>query len=748
MASYTFGPFQLDLGRRLLLRGGVPIALSSRAFDILHLLIENRERVVTKHELMSRVWRGVVVEENNLAVQISALRRALSETGSDAHYILTVPGQGYRFVGTLADEQELAPATPAGVLTIPQRDDAFGEGTTLVSVATGGQEVLPPSAVAPPAKAPSWPWAILALAGGTLAVIIAAISLLPPRTPPVPPKLPPPRLSIAVLPFRDLSDIRCCEYLADAVTDDLTTDLSHIPESVVIARESAEVYRGQAKPTQEIGDALNVRYLLEGDIRKVDQDLLVNAELIEASTGGHLWAERFKVGVDKLAEAQNDIVTRLASALGVQLVGLEGAESFKRRNTDPDALDLFFRARSILDRSDTLKALSEAQALLEQAIAKKPDFSDALAELAWLLPRKAAGASYPTVQKDLDEAHRIVERALQATPVTPLALAAKGALAMADGHAMDSLASYQAALALDPNSVPALTGLLVTYSRLGRFNDVLSGLDALMRIDPEGPRVKARYLQRGFAELMTGHPEEAISALEKSLVADPNTANSADALSRSDWGRLLLIAAYDLAGQRHQAREAYADYSASMKNRTAWHLWAQLSREQAALPESKQLIAAWVDAGMPAFADEHAGPDVPVKGQRGEFVPTPATAPGARTMDTAGLRKALDGNGIWLLDFGRGAAVPPRAQLIEAPPSSASAIQAAVPGLDDALRQAVASGGKVSIIVMGTGPCDWSAWQAAQTLSSQTPGADVAWYRGGEEAWAASGLNADSHRPL
>jgi TolB-like protein/DNA-binding winged helix-turn-helix (wHTH) protein len=612
-----FGAFRLDKQRRLLCRGDEPVHLSSRAFDILAMLVEHRGRVVTKDEILSQVWRGTIVEENNLAVQVSALRRALAAGADAAPMILTVPGHGYRFVGRIAE-----PAAPLGSAAPPA---PVGPLASVVPAAASDPPA--PAALGAPKLRPLLPlWvkaaaAAVALAG--LAVKVALV-LVGASAPPAAA----PRLSLAVLPFRDLSDDRCCDYLADAISDDLTTDLSHIPGSVVIARESSDAFRGRAMPTAEIGHALNVRYLLEGSLRGVEGQLSINAQLVEAATGAHLWAERFQVPRDHLAEAQQQIVQRLASALGVTLVDIEGSASMRERAQNPDALDLFLRARSILDRSDTLESMTEAQHLLEQAVAKQPGFIEAEAELAWLLPRKINNFAYAGVPADLEGAKTKVAAALSDStgsgranaPGAALALAAKGALQANAGHCEDATATYQAALAIAPDSVEAQTGEIYCLTALGRFADVVARLQTLMRIDPESPRNKVRSQQMGFALLMLNKPAPASTWLERSIAGDPDPVPGADDLGRVEWTRLLLIAATDMKGDTGAAKRMYADYARVWPNRTVWELSAELKHSQVSLPAFGAITAAWRDAGMPEHADEHA--DFGVAERVNDFDPT------------------------------------------------------------------------------------------------------------------------------
>jgi TolB-like protein len=154
-----------------------------------------------------------------------------------------------------------------------------------------------------------------------------------------------PHLSIVVLPFANLSSDPEQDYFADAITDDLTTDLSHLTDSFVIARNTAFTYKGKAVDVKEIGRELGVRYALEGSVRRVGEDITVNAQLVLTETGAHVWADRFDGERPKLGQLQVDIVARLANSLGIELVRAEALRAMRERPDNPDAVDLAMRGR-------------------------------------------------------------------------------------------------------------------------------------------------------------------------------------------------------------------------------------------------------------------------------------------------------------------------------------------------------------------------------------------------------------------
>ena len=719
---YEFGRFRLDVGRRTLLADGAPVSLSSRAFDILQLLIELRDRVVTKDEILDRVWQGIVVEENNLSVQISGLRRALGEKAEGQPFIVTIPGRGYRFVGQVA-EQPFAPPAEAPEATAEVPNPFLSE----------------------PAAAPgrrSWaPWAILAAVVVASALLIPGVRLsqLPPTqlSEATRPPVSPPRLSIAVLPFRNLSNDPEQDYLADAVSDDLTTELSHLVGSFVIARQSSDSYKGKAVGASQIGRELGVRYVLEGSVRRADDKIFINAQLIDTETGAHLWADRFDVAHTQLSETQIDIVQRIGSALNFKLVQLEGQRSIHDRPNDPDALDLFLRARSIIDRDDSLDGFNTAQPLLEKAIQLQPDFADAMTELAWLLLTKMKEFDDPTDAEDRQEAHKAVTRALALAPDNARTLAAKGMLLMIEQGCQEASASYRLALSFDPNNVPALTGLARCADELGHPDETVELVRRILRIDPENPNNRIRYHQLGMALAMLGRHADAIEWFERAEAAN----------SEPMWSnQMALIAVYGATGRLEEAKARYAAYDHRWPHQTVWRLGCYASKTQAANAGFQQMLAGLRAAGMPEFADEaHDEGIAPVaeKKRMGDFDPTPMAAPGARTITTAGLGALLRQNPQpTVVDVGCGAAT----------------IQGAVRQHDDTFLTPEAeaklkagiearTGGDLDrpVVAMGSGPYGWASYNAALALH-ELGYRHILWYRGGEEAWAAAGMPSQDDR--
>ena len=192
-----------------------------------------------------------------------------------------------------------------------------------------------------------------------------------------------PRLSIVVLPFENLSDDPEQDYFAEGITDDLTTDLSHLADSFVIARNTAATFKGKPVDAKQVGRDLGVRYLLEGSVRRSGEKIAVDAQLISTETGSHIWADRFEGERSKLGQLQVEFVSRLANSLGAQLVKAEGLRSMRERPDNPDAGDLALQGWALLNQPDSKERFAEAIKLFERALSTDSQNIRAMTGLAF-----------------------------------------------------------------------------------------------------------------------------------------------------------------------------------------------------------------------------------------------------------------------------------------------------------------------------------------------------------------------------
>ena len=722
---YAFGRFQLDLSRRELTAAGAQVALSSRAFDVLQLLVEHRDRVVTKDEIMSAVWRGSIVEDNNLAVQISALRRAVGQPA----IIVTVPGRGYRFV---ADVQ---------IIQAPRADSLVGRPSDVLAVTSPPAPIIPRPLSPDLAAAPRIGFrralsvAVLALLAG-IALYGPARTWLRPNEPP--------RLSIVVMPFRNLTGDAKQDYLADAVSDDLTTDLSHIPGSLVIARETADVYKGRAVLANVIGHALNVRYMMEGSLSQSDGGVHINAQLIDTATSGHLWADMFDVARDKIGDAQFAIVRHIANALNYTLVDVESARSVRERPDSPNAVDFYLQARSVLDRDTSMTGLRAAKVLLQKSVAIDGIYADALALLGQTLLVMIT-IDDPDEASDFATAKTVVTHALSLSPRNPGVIAANGYMLAGSENCTAAITQFESAVQLEPGNIDARAGLGDCQFRLGRPAAMVQQLEAIERIDPERGR-SGRHLEKlGMCYLFMGQPSRAVDELSSALAqASRGVQRLSPSLGWEEWASLWSIAAYAELGDLDRSRKLYASYSARWPNRSIWRMGAYATRATSQVPAVATYEAALKKIGMPEFAPELAGSEHPQDfGATGDFRPTPMSLPGGQVVTTDTVSRLVEQvPPIPVFDVGRGAATIPSAFWI---------------GDEDLWRtprelivEKRTRDGKVDynspLIIMSEGPFGQASYDQARQLVS-LGFRSVMWYRGGEERWFAAGKAYKDRRP-
>src|SRR5437764_4782095 len=239
-----------------------------------------------------------------------------------------------------------------------------------------------------------------------------------------------PRLSIVVLPFTNLSDDREQQHFADGITEDLTTDLSRLANMFVISRNTAFTYRNKRVNTKQIGRELCVRYVLEGSVRRSGNQIRVNAQLIDAETDAHLWAERFDRDQGDLFTLQNDITSRIAVALNLELIGAEAA----RPTDNPDALDYILRGRAAWSKPPAKDTYAEAISMFERALELAPGSPDAQSWLAGVLAARVLDQIADSAGADTKRADRLVGQALATSPRSPLAHFGKGQVLRAQGR--------------------------------------------------------------------------------------------------------------------------------------------------------------------------------------------------------------------------------------------------------------------------------------------------------------------------
>jgi adenylate cyclase len=348
-----------------------------------------------------------------------------------------------------------------------------------------------------------------------------AIAALPASSvPPAPPISEPavvPRLSIVVLPFANLSDDREQQYFADGITEDLTTDLSRIADMFVISRNTAFTYRNKPVDTKQIGRDLGVRYLLEGSVRRSGNQLRVNAQLIDAATDAHLWAERFDRDAADLFAMQNEITSRIAVALNLELLSVEAARPTER----PDVLEYILRGRAAWNKPPSRDRDAEVISLYERALALDPRSVDAQSWLGGVLAGRVMNGMSDAAAADIKRAEGLAAHALAISARSPLAHWAKGQVLRAQNRFEEAIPEYETVLAFNRNFPHAIAALGECKFRTGSMEEAILLQEQAIRISPRDPLIHAFYGRIGLAHLLQSRTDEAIPWLEKARNANP-----------------------------------------------------------------------------------------------------------------------------------------------------------------------------------------------------------------------------------
>lgn len=671
--TYCFGCHVLDLGRVVLLGpGGAEIPLRPKAFDVLRHLVENAGRVVSREELLDAVWPGLHINDDGVTQCVREVRRAL---GDDAQQLVrTMAKRGYFFAAR---------------------------------VALAGAETAPtPVSQAAPATLPD-----LSVRGA-------------------------PRLSLVVLPFANISCDPGQDYLADAVTDDLTTDLSGMDGAFIIGRGSARAYRERAVDARRVGGELGVRYLVQGSVRRVGEGVVrVNAELVSTETGEGLWAERFDQDVRDLGQGQGAIVRRLATALETRLVDVEAGRNVRDDSGTPDAFDLVLRARSLVQRGPSIARAREAQGLLEQALVLDPRSGAAMIALAYCLTHQNDTLG-EWRQENMPRALALLDAAEKLQPAAPDVVGLRGALLLWQGRYKEGQAFYEQALATDPNFDGVHHQIGAAKLHTGDPGGALPFYEEALRRNPRGPYVWCRYGLIGIALLRTRQPAEALVWLQRAI--NENSARDERAgLPYRDH----LAAALALSGRVAEARREVAAIVRLDPFRTA-RSWNTQQWEESPLGEQLRYVSEGLRlAGLRDHADEDADAGVLSTAELSETLAglTPTSVPGAETIRTDALRHLLAVEGPLVLDVNTLRRTVPGAVILRFDLSGGT--------LDDPVQERLGrkmqalTGGDTArpIVTLGWNAERWGGRNLALRLIALGY-TRVHWYRGGKEAWKAHAL--------
>jgi TolB-like protein/class 3 adenylate cyclase len=335
-----------------------------------------------------------------------------------------------------------------------------------------------------------------------------------------PSALSPPRLSIVVLPFTNLSGDPEQDYFVDGVTESLTTDLSRISGSFVIGRHTAFTYKGKAVDLKKIGRELNISYVLEGSVQRSGNRLRMNVQLVDAETANHLWAERFDKPIVDLFDMQDEIVSRLANTLKTELMA---AEARRAENTlHPDAMDLYFLGRASFNKGQTLEKLTQARSFFERALALDPGSVQALVDTALVDLSIASGYLTDDRTARLASAEAALIKALSLAPRHASAHALLGVAQVMTNRAAQGSAECEQALALDRNLAGAYACIGLAKHLLGRAAETEAHIHEALRLSPHDINAFWWMMFLGSAKLFLGADAEAVVWLRRSIDAHRN----------------------------------------------------------------------------------------------------------------------------------------------------------------------------------------------------------------------------------
>ncbi len=388
------------------------------------------------------------------------------------------------------------------------------------------------------------------------------------------------RLSIVVLPFTNLSNDPAQDYFADGVTENLTTELSRLHNSFVIARNTAFTFKGKNLDAKAIGKELGVRYVLEGSVQRDANRVRVNAQLIDAESGAHLWADRFEDDVADLFKLQDEVVARLAGTLQVELLNAEAQRSLHDRPRNPDAIDLTMRGLALLNQTFTKANRFEARDFFEQVLTLDPTNADALAGAAFV-DMSDYNQGWSDQQDLYARATQRGDQALLLNPDQPYAHYAKARLIMMKAEPNDAasanrvIAEAEATLRADPSFARAYWPLAVGDGLLGHYEQSISELQQAMRISPRDSNIGTWHMEMGRDLLALRRTDAAVQEGLKAIDSGYRTAQS----------YMALAAFYAAADKVPEAKAALAE----------------------AMNLNPKLSVAWLRARTPSFIDSPPG---------------------------------------------------------------------------------------------------------------------------------------------
>jgi TolB-like protein/DNA-binding winged helix-turn-helix (wHTH) protein len=486
---YLFADFSLDTARRELRSGGDLVPVEPQVFDLLEYLIRNRERVISREELLGSIWRGRFVSDSALTTRINAARAAIGDSGDAQQLIKTLPRKGVRFIGAVREDGAASEPSATNPTSVAQ----------LAGPAPRGERAGEGNIAGQPGPHPDTPN----------------------------------RASIAVLPFTNMSGDAEQDYFADGMAEEILTALSHCKWLFVIARNSSFTYKGKAVDIRQVGRELGVRYVLEGSVRRGGNRLRFTAQLIDALSGAHIWADRFEGEMTDVFELQDRFAESVVAVIepNVQRAEIERLKNKPAANLD--AYDLLLRAQQ-LEFEFTEDSLAAALVCLKDALRMDPSYAPAMALASYCYAgRRMQGWTKDLVAEN-EEGLRLASRAVELgkDDSNVMWMAAFGIWQLGRDVRRANELAYRS-LQLNPNSAIALTVTAWTEMIMGNPRRAIELYHRADRLSPRDPRVWMIATGLGLAHFHDGGLEEARLWAEKALSHNSRSAMALRCLAAS-----------------------------------------------------------------------------------------------------------------------------------------------------------------------------------------------------------------------
>lgn len=444
---YLFEDYTLDTDVRELSRGSDLLAVTPQVFDLLDYLIRNRERVVSKDDLIAAIWNGRIVSDSALTTRLNVARGAIRDSGEEQRLIKTLPRKGFRFIGTVREE-------------LPARRASFSDISS---------------------HAPR-----------------AALPL-------------PDKPSLAVLPFISMSADPDQEYLADGIVEEITTALSRSRWLFVIARQSSFTYKGQAVDVRQVSRELGVRYVLEGSVRRLGGRVRVTGQLIDATTGAHLWAERYDRDQVNIFAVQDEITEAVALAIAPAIVDAERQRAVRKPPETLDAWEAYQRGMWHMSKHEAA-ATRTARTFFQRAVDLDPGYAPGYAALAWSYMMSSSIFSEMTIAEGCALGEPLARKAVALDESDAEARARLALAVFLNGDVEGAIQEADGALSISGNCADALgvKGAALVYS--GRREKGRDAIRQYLRLSPRDPARPIRLAQIAASHYLDGDYEDAALA--------------------------------------------------------------------------------------------------------------------------------------------------------------------------------------------------------------------------------------------